>query len=100
VWVTDYDQVANDVYDGNSFGSGFKGPHFEFDHAYPGTFRLLGNFSTVTGTLLGTADPSSGDPDGSCAKGCIGVVTVGDGDGAAPDEDVQVTQNIQIEEIN
>lgn len=101
VWVTDSDSVSDDdIYDGNSFGSGCLGPHFEFDHAYPGTFRSLCDFDTVNSTLLGTADPSSGDPDGSCAQGCIGVVTEGDGEGADLDEDVQVTQSIVIEEIN
>lgn len=100
VWVSDHDSGPNDVYDGSSFGPGvFLGPHFEFDSAYPGTFRLIGDFSTVGGNLLGTADASSSDPDGSCALGCLGVQTQGNGQGVASDEDVRVTQSIQIEEV-
>lgn len=100
VYVTDSDQGPSDVYDGSSFAPGFLGPHFEFDHKYPGIFRFLGDFGTVGGTLLGTADPSSADPDGSCTHGCIGILTQGDGEGVAPDEDVRIIQNIEIEEIN
>jgi hypothetical protein len=100
VWVSDHDAGPIDVYDGSSFGPGFLGPHFEFNHAYPGTFRFIGDFNSAGGTLLGTADPSSADPDGSCIHGCFGVKTFGDGEGVAPDEDVRVTQNIGIEEIN
>jgi hypothetical protein len=101
VLISDNDYPsADDVYDGTSFASGFLGPHFEFDSAYPGTFRLIGDFNTVGGSFLGTADVSAVDPDGSCAHGCLGVKTEGNGDGAAPDENVRVTQSIQIEEIH
>lgn len=100
VWIRDADDGPNDLYDGTSFGSGHAGPHFEFNHAYPGTFRLIGDFSTVGGDFIGTADPSSGDPEGSCAQGCLGVITKGNGDGSDPDEVVKVTQNIRIEEID
>lgn len=100
VYIMDHDDGPNDLYDGTSFGSGYRGPHFEFDHAYPGSFRLIGNLSSVGGQILGTADPSAADPDGSCAQGCIGVITKGNGDGSDPDENVQVTQSIRIEEIN
>ena len=100
VYITDHDDGPNDLYDGTSFGSGHAGPHFEFNHVYPGTFRLIGDFNTAGGQIIGTADPSGIDPDGSCALGCIGVITTGNGDGSASDENVQVTQNIEIEEIN
>jgi hypothetical protein len=98
VWITDNDwPSADDLYDGTSFPGVFSGPHFEFDHTYPGTFRLIGNFSTVLGSVLGTADASAFDPDGSCAHGCLGVKTEGNND--QPGYDVRVTQNIQIEEV-
>ncbi len=100
VYVRDHDTGANDLYDSTSFGgSGFRGPHFEFDHTYPGTFRLIGNNNDApgTGVLLGTADPSGIDPDGSCALGCLGIETEGDGD--EPGYDARVTQNVLVEEI-
>lgn len=99
VYVKDHDVGPNDLYDTADFGSGFRGPHFEFDHAYPGTFRMIGNFADAPGTgrLLGTADPSTGDPDGSCALGCLGIVTLGDGD--EPGYDGLVIQNVEIEEL-
>ncbi len=99
VYVKDHDVGPNDLYDTTDFGSGFRGPHFEFDHAYPGTFRLIGNFNDAPGTgrLLGTADASGVDPDGSCALGCLGIQTEGDGD--EPGYDGRVTQNVLIEEI-
>ncbi len=99
VYVKDHDVGPNDLYDMTDLGTGFRGPHFEFDHAYPGTFRLIGNFMDAPGTgrLLGTADASSVDPDASCALGCLGIETRGDGD--EPGYDGQVTQNILIEEI-
>lgn len=100
VYVRDHDTGANDLYDSTGFGgSGFRGPHFEFDHAYPGTFRLIGNNNDPpgTGVLIGTADPSGADPDGSCALGCLGIETEGDGD--EPGYDARVTQNVLVEEI-
>ncbi|HXU33511.1 MAG TPA: hypothetical protein VN851_23325 [Thermoanaerobaculia bacterium] len=99
VYVKDHDVGPNDLYDTSDFGSGFRGPHFEFEHAYPGTFRLIGNFSDLPGTgrLLGTADASTGDPDGSCVLGCLGIVTVGDGD--EPGYDGMVIQSLEIEEL-
>lgn len=99
VYVRDHDVGPNDMYDSNDFGSGFRGPHFDFDHAYPGTFRLIGNFNDAPGTgrLLGTADSSAVDPDGSCALGCLGIETEGDGD--EPGYDARVTQNVLVEEI-
>ena len=101
VWVWDSDwPSADDVYDGTSFGSGNLGPHFEFDSAFPGTFKVIADLFNAAGSILGTADVSAVDPDGSCAHGCLGVKTEGNGDGAAPDENVRVTQSIQIEEIH
>ncbi len=99
VYVKDHDVGPDDLYDTTDFGSGFRGPHFDFDHAYPGTFRLIGNFNDAPGTgrLLGTADVSAVDPDGSCALGCLGIKTEGDGD--MPGYDARVTQNVLIEEI-
>ena len=99
VYVKDHDVGPNDLYDTADFGSGFRGPHFEFDHAYPGTFRMIGNFNDAPGTgrLLGTADPSTGDPDGSCALGCLGITTLGDGD--EPGYDGLVIQSVEIEEL-
>ncbi len=99
VYVKDHDVGPNDLYDTSDYSTGFRGPHFEFDHAYPGTFRLIGNFNDAPGTgrLLGTADSSGIDPDGSCALGCLGIKTTGDGD--EPGYDAQVTQNVLIEEI-
>lgn len=99
VYIKDHDVGPNDLYDTSDYSTGFRGPHFEFDHAYPGTFRLIGNFSDAPGTgrLLGTADVSTGDPDGSCALGCLGIMTIGDGD--EPGYDAMVIQSLQIEEI-
>jgi hypothetical protein len=97
VWDSDYPS-ADDLYDGTSFGSGFLGPHFEFDATYPGTFKLVGDLFSVGGSILGTADVSTLDPDGSCAHGCLGVKTEGNGDGNPAAQNVRVTQSIQIEE--
>jgi hypothetical protein len=99
VYVKDHDVGPNDLYDTNDYSTGFRGPHFEFDHAYPGTFRLIGNFMDAPGTgrLLGTADPSGVDPDGSCVLGCLGIKTEGDGD--EPGYDGRVSQNVLVEEI-
>ncbi len=100
VYVRDHDTGPNDLYDSTNFGgSGFRGPHFEFNHAYPGTFRLIGNFNDAPGTgiLLGSADASAVDPDGSCVLGCLGIETEGDGD--EPGYDARVTQNVLVEEI-
>lgn len=99
VWDSDWPS-ADDLYDGTSFGSGFLGPHFEFDSTYPGTFKLIGDLFSAGGSFLGTADASAVDPDGSCAHGCLGVKTEGNGDGVDPGENVRVTQNIQIEEVH
>ena len=99
VLITDSDYPSpDDVYDGTSFGSGFLDPHFEFDSAYPGTFRLIGDFNAVADKIIGTADASALDPDGSCVLGCLGFKTQGKGEAMGPDEDVRVTQILREED--
>lgn len=104
VLVMDADDFSDDFYDGTSFTSGndtfFRAPYFEFNHAYPGTFSVTGGLTSSGLQLWGTADASAGDPDGSCKLGCIGIVTEGNGDGDHPDDNVRVTQSLELEEID
>ncbi len=103
--IADNDEPEEpDIYDGTSFESElhdiFTEPYFEFDHTYPGTFRFTGGLLYPPWGILGTADASPSDPDGSCKLGCLGVITEGDGDGTGDDDNARVTQSLYIEEIN
>lgn len=102
VKIMDWDVGPNDVYDGTSFGGStlVVRPFFEFNHAYPGTFFITGGLTFSDKEPIGTADATPSDPDASCKLGCLGYITDGNGQGTDSTDNVRVTQNIQIEEID